>query len=349
MYGAIVRQVTTAGAGPIFVANVAHNINDATHCAFIIQDVTPAVGVARVLELAFIAEATGKGANTDVLSDVTTAGRVTMDALIVAQHSLIDVGPIVNGITRTAAQVSSWVGVTPVRRPMRSLHRNVPFLIANGNATSAAVVVTHLLGTANTVVFCSPSSDPTVLTGAAVPIPMKVSRIASAATTVTLQAQTATNVVSTAGVDTTVTFDVMVLARWGFGAHSRIVRQHSTTFGGGGAVPLWVDGDDYAAGDRQLTPAQAQGFRANPSYAALYTNVDGIVVAAGGPFVHNMGSSTSAMALVQLTGAVGGGAVGTGYIINNALSVNSMTLARVDANIDNAYVGFFRPYSPVCR
>ncbi|MFH1730725.1 MAG: hypothetical protein ABIF82_03610 [Planctomycetota bacterium] len=347
MYGAIVRNVTTAGGGPIFVNNLAHNINDAVHCTFIIQDVT-AAGAVRVLELAYVDQATGKGANTDILSDVTAAGRVTMDALVVAAHSLFDIGPIVNGITRAAGAVSPWIAAAKL--PMRSLHYNVPLAIADGAATSPAVVITHRLPTANVLVFASPTSDPSVGTVGG-DRPMRVTVTATAVGTATIVGNTSDNANNNTGNPVTVTWDVMIIARWGSGLHSRYCRQHSTTVGGAGVVPTYIDGDDYsgATGCRQLTPAQAQtqrGFPGYPSYGCFYSNVDGLVVTPGVAYVHNMGSALGAMALVTRTGA-GGAAVGTGYIIDNATTVNTMTLGQTgDANIDNANVGFFRPYSP---
>lgn len=336
MYGNINRYRTAATGN-------AHNINNAVHCSFLVQDITPAgAGVIRALPRIFIADA-GKAANTDVITDNTAAGAATVDVLTVAAHSLIDVGPIVNGNTRAAADISPWVGATPVRRPMRSLHYNVVFTFT-APAVSVDVVITHRLGTANTVAFVSPSADP-VDAGAAGDL-CNFWTTATAANTTTIRMGLASGGAPVA--PTTVTCDVMILARWGSGLHSRYVRQHSATVAGAGAVPTYVDGDDYsgATGCRQLTPAQAQGFRGNPSYGALYTNIDAIVNA-GLEVFHNMGSSTGAMCLFSHVADIG---LNKPAIQANATSVNSMTLQNaVVAAMNDEIVGFFRPYSPVVR
>ncbi len=328
MYGAIVNNVTTAAG----TANVAHNINDATHCTFLVQDVTTA-GTLRAIPLIFVDEATGKAANTDVVTNNTAAGEVTCSFLVCAQHSWLDVGPIVNGNTRAAGDVSPFVTATQL--PCRSLHRNVTFTIANGAATSAAVVVTHLMPTANTIAVVSASSNPAVGTAGG-DRPMVVSTTATAANTLTLQAQTSDNAVNNTGNPVAVTFDVMILARWGSGLHSSIARRHLT---GAGAV-----GDDYAAGDRAQTMAAA--LTSLPSYAALYTNVDGIVAGPGGlVLTHNMGGNAG-IVLGGLTGAVGGGALGTFVIQSRTTTTVAATVARVDQDVANAVVVALRPWSP---
>ncbi len=148
------------------------------------------------------------------------------------------------------------------------------------------------------------------------------------------------------GAPVVVNFDVMILARWGSGAHSRMMRQHSATVAGGGAVPTYVDSDDYSLGGtaaRQITPAQAQGFRGNPSYGALYTNVDGLVNA-GVAIAHNMGSATGAICLFGAGADIG---LNKPVIQANATSVLTMTLQNaVVAALDNNMIFFVRPYSP---
>jgi hypothetical protein len=305
-------------------ANVAHNINNATHCTFLTQDITTA-GTVRLLPLIYVDEATGKAANTDVVTSATVAGEVTCSFLVTAGHSILDIGPVVNGITRNAAtEVSPFVTATQL--PCRSLHRNVPLVIPTAAATSAAVVVTHRIPTANTIAIVSATSDPTVSTAGG-NRPMVVSTTATAAGTLTLQAQTQDNAVSNAGVDTTVTFDVMILARWGSGLHSGIARRHLT---GAGA-----NGDDYAAGDRAQTMAAAGTSLA--SYAALYTNVDGVVVAPGLAVTHNMGGNAG-IVLGGLTGAVGAGALGTVLTLSRTTTTVAATLGRADADVNNAAV-----------
>lgn len=328
MYGAIVNNITTAAG----TANVAHNINNATHCTFLVQDVTTA-GTLRAIPLAYVDEGTGKAINTDVITNLTAAGEVTCSFLVTAGHSILDIGPVVNGITRNAAtEVSPFVTATQL--PCRSLHRNVPLVVQNGQATSAAVVVTHRIPTANTIAIVSPTSDPSIPTAGGARA-LVVSTTATAAGTLTIQGQTNDNAVSNAG-PTTVTFDVMILARWGSGLHSGIARRHLT---GAGAV-----GDDYAAGDRAQTMAAAGTSLA--SYAALYTNVDTIAASPNGlVLTHNMGGNAG-IVLGGLTGAVGNSALGTFVIQSRTTTTVAATVARVDTDIDNAVVVALRPWSP---
>lgn len=329
MYGAIVNNITTAAG----TANVAHNINNATHCTFLVQDVTTA-GTLRAIPLIYVDEGTGKAINTDVVTNLTAAGEVTCSFLVTAGHSILDIGPVVNGITRNAAtEVSPFVTATQL--PCRSLHRNVPLVVQNGQATSAAVVVTHRIPTANTIAIVSPTSDPTVGTAGGGRA-LVVSTTATAAGTLTIQGQTNDNAANNTGNPVTVTFDVMILARWGSGLHSGIARRHLT---GAGAV-----GDDYAAGDRAQTMAAAGTSLA--SYAALYTNVDGIVAGPGGlALTHNMGGNAGIL-LGSPTGAVGGGAMGTFVIQSRTTTTVAATVARVDTDINNAVVVALRPWSP---
>ncbi len=345
MFGNIQRYRTAA-------TGIAHNINNAVHCTFFAQDITAAGGgVVRALPRAFVTAA-NHGANADVITNSTAAGVITLDTFVTTGHSLFDIGPVCVGATpqtRTAAQVSPWVGApaawagAPQRRPMRSLHKEVVFTIT-GPATFIDVVITHRLGTANTVAFVSPTLDPCD--------PGAVGDIVNVW-------QTATDTVSTTlrmglasggapfGAPVVVNFDVMILARWGSGAHSRMMRQHSATVAGGGAVPTYVDSDDYSLGGtaaRQITPAQAQGFRGNPSYGALYTNVDGLVNA-GVAIAHNMGSATGAMCLFGHRANI---LLNKPAILGNATSATTMTLQNaVVAALDNSDIFFVRPYSPV--
>lgn len=348
-YGRINRLLVRAGGAGTQVA-VAHAIADAIHCSFLIQDATGGTAI-RALGAAFVATA-DKGANQDLITDNTAAGAPAWDVLTVAAYSRYDVGPIVNGITRGATAISPWTGTNyPGHVPMRSLHYNVPVTIPNGANTSGDVVITHRLGSANTVFFSSPTSNPLVSTAGG-NRPMILTRTASAADTLTVRGMTVDAAVSNAGVDTTVTFDVMVLTRTA-GMHTNITRPH-----GQGTIPLgtYVAGMDYGAvggvGDRQLTAAQANRAGGPASYGALYINVDGIV-AGGADVIHNMGLNTGGMALVSHTGAVAGGR-GMVAIANNAgagappaADGVAMRLVETEAvQVDNAYVLFVRPYSP---
>lgn len=343
MYGAIVRNVTRAG-GAGTQAAVAHAINDATHCTFLIQDITVA-GAARALPRAYVLAA-DYGANTDQITDDTVAGALRLDALVVAAHSRYDVGPIVTGPTRALAQVSSWArtGVTPIypgHPPMRSLHSNVPFTL-NGVATIDVNIV-HRLGTTNVVAFASPRLDP-VDAGAVGDLANVWQQAVVDADTITMRMALASGGVPVA--PTTVRWDIMVLSRWGAGLHSSLVRQHSVTGGGPGFVPTYVNGDDYSGANncRQITLAQMlNGNRTTPSYGCLYTNVDG-VIQAGVVLTHNMGSATGVMALVGARANIG---LNKPVIANNATSATTATLANaVNAALDNNDILFVRPYSP---
>jgi hypothetical protein len=163
---------------------------------------------------------------------------------------------------------------------------------------------------------------------------------AATATTCALQAQTQDAVVSNAGVDTDVTFDIMVLARrttnapWSF-----MSRRHLTGAG--------VLGDDYDAGDRAQTAAAVGGSQA--AELALYTNVDGLAVGAGAAYTHNLGASGLAICLYEQTVAVGA-AYNTLAIVDSATSTTTMTLNRGNelAGVTlNARLAIFRPHSIV--
>ena len=321
----IVDLLRAAGAGT--TATATHNIGSATHCAFGVQDYTT-VGALRTWP-AFWTSA--KGVNADTITDDTAAGACGLSFLCCSAHSLVDVGPITAGITRTAGDVSPFV--TTVNPGARSLHTGVPMLIANAAASSATVTITHGLQTANVIVIAFPTSSPLVSTaGGNRPMVVVQNLAAATATTCQIQAQTQDNAVSNVGVDFTTTFDIMVLARPVTNAPwSRVMRRH---------LLAGVASDDYGAGALAATGALA-------SYGAMYTNIDDIAVPAGTVYTHNIGSSTLLVALFEQTVAVGA-AKNTLAVLNRATSTTTCTLARgneLAAATLNARVAIFLPYS----
>jgi hypothetical protein len=301
------------------------------YCVFCIQDTTLA-GAARALPRIFCTDA-NKAAAQALITCSTAAGATAFDALIVAPHTIVDVGPVVNGNTRGATALYNLNYTGPAAsNPFsafgyRSLHRTVTFTVALGNPT-VDVVVTHRLNNANTVAFVSPSLDP--IDSGAVGDIVKVWQTATAADTITLRMGLGSggNFVG----NTTVTFDVMVLVRSTVMGSLLTGREHTI-----GGVAGAAYSDDYSGGAtlaRQVVGQVA-------SYEALYTNADGIVVG-GVALTHNMGSATGAMALI---GAVASPGLGVPVITNNATSTTTMTIARQGADMDNNIVYIVRPYS----
>jgi hypothetical protein len=341
MFGRIIQgAVRTGGAGT--TATLTHNMANATHCVFGSQDITNYGGGAGTVRTFPLFWTTTKNANTTVITDDTAAGACNMTFLCTSGHSLIDIGPIVTGVasqTRTVANVSPFV--TTIKPAARSLHASVTFTIANGAAASAAVTITHLLQTANVIAIVFPTTSPGVTTAGGVRPAFVVQNLGAAtATTCQLQAQTQDAAVSTAGVDTVITYDVMVLARPTTNAPwSRHLRPHLTAGG--------VAGDDYGAGDRQLATNRDLSVAAYPSYGAMYTNIDDLAVGPGAAYTHNMGSAALVCVLFEQTIAVAA-AYNVLYVINSATSATTATLARGNelAGVTlNARAVFFRPYS----
>lgn len=329
-YGRILGSTIAAGA-PRTVA-FAHALATATHCTFGVQDIT--VGGAAAVRTWPLIWTSAKGINTDTIQDDTVAAAASINALAVSPHSLLDVGPVVAGITRAVDAVSPFV--TANRPAARSLHTGVTFTVANGAASSAAVTITHRLQTASVIVITWPTTAPAVGTVGGIRPMVVVQNVGAAtATTCELQAQTQDNAANNTGLGVAVTFDIMVLARATTAAPwSCLARRHLTAAG--------VAGDDYDAGDL----AQA-GTR--PSHAALYTNIGGLAVAPGAAYTHNLGSLTNVIVLFEQTVAVGA-AKNTLYVINNGTSETTATLARLDelAGVSlNVRAAIFRPYSIV--
>lgn len=323
-YGQISRNQV---AGPIAFTNA---MTSANYCVFLIQDTTTA-GAARALPRIFCTDVNKTTANFTP-TDSTAAGACNFDALVVEPHTIIDVGPIVNGNARGATALYNLGYTGPAASNVRSspgyrsLHYNVSFAILLGNPT-VDVVVTHRLNNANTVAFVSPSADP-VDSGAVGDI-VKVWQTATTADTTTLRMGLGSggNFVG----NTTVTFDVMILVRTTVMGSFLTYREHTV----GGVVGAAFS-DDYSGAD-----AARQVVGQNVSYSALYTNVDGIV-AGGVALTHNMGSATGAIALMGYSGTPG---LGVPVITNNATSTTTLTIARQGADIANTYVYFVRPYS----
>lgn len=337
-YGRIVQNLARAG-GAGTTATVTHSINDATHCTFGVQDIT-VPGALRTWP-AFWTSA--KAANADTITDDTAAGACTMSFLAVAAHSLVDVGPVTAGITRTVTSPLA----TLINPGARSLHTGVPMLIANAAAASAAVTITHNLQTANVVVIAFPTSSPLVSTvGGNRPMVIVQNLGAATATTCQIQAQTQDAAVSNVGGNFTTTFDIMVLARTAAGGvvvnapWSRVMRPH---------LLAGVPSDDYGAGARAAA-LRPDGTAVAASYGAIYTNIDDLAVGAGGTiYTHNLGATGLVIALFEQTIAVGA-AYNTVGIVNNATSTTTATLLRgnelAGVTLD-ARVAFFRPYSPL--
>lgn len=316
-----------------------HNMTSATgdFCCFLIQDTTTAAGTERVLQRAFIS-AVNKGATQITITDNTAAGACTLDVFICEAHSLLDIGPVVNGNTRAATAVYSThttlKGLTTEVPACRSLHRNVRFTSAGGVA-NVDVAVTHRLGTTNVVAFASPLGDMTQLGGEVVRCFLQATPDAN---TVTMR------IVCSAGANIDAAnydWDIMVLSRVAVGGVQLALQPYSMRPHHVGGLPTGAWSDDYSGADaaRALPAAQVQ--RQEAAYAALYTNVDGIV-AATAAFTHNLGSTTGAMCLVGYSATP---AAGWPQIDNNATSTTTMTLGRAGADINNAYVYFIRPYS----
>jgi hypothetical protein len=328
-YGRIVVDLTRSG-GAGTTATVTHNLGTATHCTFGVQDITTA-GAIRTYPRFWTST---KGADADTITDDTAAGACSMSFMSVAAHSLIDVGPITAGITRTV--VSPFV--TTTNPGARSLHTGVVLTLAGNAAATPTVTITHGLQTANVIVIVFPTTSPAITTaGGARPLFVVQNVGAATATTCQIQGQTQDAVVDSTGNPTAVTFDVMVLARKPTNAPwSRIMRRH------GQGTPF-VAGDDYGAGDRAQTGAL-------PSYGAMYTNIDDLAVAPGGAYTHNIGASTLLLALFEQTVAVGA-AYNTMCVTNRATSTTTATLSRgnelAGVTLD-ARVAFFRPYSVIC-
>jgi hypothetical protein len=258
--------------------------------------------------------------------------------VIVAPHSAIDVGPVVNSATRANAAASAADGIYAFGTSgiaYRSLHRSVPIICVNG-APHGHVNVTHRLGTNAVVCFASPTSDPLAnsTVGGATRV-YKVTQTASAAGVVELT-MSIDNAGNNAGGDATVTWDVMVLARAAINANTPranwpfAMTEHSV-------VATGLPDDDYA-----VARAAAGG------YAALYTNVD-LAFPAATAVVHNFGTTTDCVALIGHSATDPGTSVPT--ISNNATGITSLSLTCVTAAVNDCYVLVLRPYSmfqPTC-
>lgn len=341
-YTHIARNYARAG-GAGTQATIPHTVGVATaYCVFLTQDTT-AAGAAQGLPLAFCADA-DKAAAQILVTDGTLAGALELDALIVAPHSVLDVGPVVNGILRANALATANDGIYAFGTSgvaYRSLHRNVPITVVNA-ALTGTVNVTHRLGTNDVVAFCSPSSSPLANSsvGGATRV-YKAFQTASAGGAVTLT-MSIDNGGNNAGPDATVTWDVMILAR------SAVTNAALANWPFAMSIPLATAGaniglpsDDYSGAD--IARAQV----AQTPYAVLYTNVD--LGLGANILTDNMGSLTDCIALVGHSATDPGTCVPT--ISNNATSTTTKTLTTITAGCNNCYVLFLRPYSmfqPTC-
>jgi len=286
MHGQIVNDIAVANAAQV---DQAHNLGTAVFCAFVIQDDTGA-GVGPVASnRLFCPQANKTSALCRVRNDL--GGNTVASLYACTPHSLIDVGPIVTAFdgvgfasTRTAAQtLRSGPGPS-----CRSLHSNVAFVNALG-AAGDDVTVTHNLNTTNVLVFVSPTFDP-VDTGGGGSAMVYLQAVIDA-NSITLRSRRDAGAVFLGA--SPVTYDVMVLAQPGSGAHSAVFPPHRATVAGGGVAigDLNCDYDGANVGRAQLRTPTA-------SYWAGYSNVDTIAVGPGGKdVVHNLGGA-ALMALV---------------------------------------------------
>jgi hypothetical protein len=333
-YTHIARNYVRAG-GVGTDATIPHTVGVATeYCVFLTQDTTGG-GAANAIPLAFAGDA-GKGAVDTGDRHASVANPIRIDAVIVAPHSAIDVGPVVNSATRANVLATTTDGIYSFGTSgvaYRSLHRSVPITCVNG-APHGHVNVTHRLGTDNVVCFASPTSDPLAnsTVGGATRV-YKVFQTASAAGVVELT-MSIDNAGNNAGGDATVTWDVMVLARAVVAAANVATWPYAM---GVPQIPGGALSDDYVAGARGT----------GSGYAVLYTNVD--LALGANNLSHVMNTATDVVALVGHSATDPGVCVPT--ISNNATSTTALTLTTITAGCNDCYVLVLRPYSmfqPTC-
>lgn len=322
-YGAIFRNATAAGGA------LAHTMLGGVggYCTYLIQDVTTA-GAQQPLQRLFVATA-DKLAATVAVTDNTVAGACNVDLLLLEGHSAVDVGPVA-GATRAAAAIYGGIIRTS---SCRSLHADVRFT-SPGAVANVDVTVTHLLNSTNVVAFASPTSDMDNAVGGG--IVRCFLQATPTADTVTMR------IVASAGANIDAgnyDWDIVIMKRTAVGLadiapQPYTMTPHRATAGANIGLPS----DDYSGADVARATANVFG---RDNTAALYTNVDAIV-AGGLVMTHNMGAVAGAMCLV---GHAATPAAGWPVITNNATSVNTMTVARQGADINNANVYFVRPYS----
>jgi hypothetical protein len=337
-YTHIARNYVRAG-GVGTDATIPHTVGVATeYCVFLAQDTTSG-GAANAIPLAFAGDA-GKGAAQILVTDGTNPNALRIDAVIVAPHSVIDVGPVVTGATRANALATAADGIWAFGTSglaYRSLHRTVPITVVNG-APTGTVNITHRLGTNAVVAFASPSSSPLANSSVGGNIrAYKVHQTAAAGGTVTLT-MAIDDAGNNVGADATVTWDVMILARAAVNANTPLANwpfamtRHT-------APATGASSDDYSGADAARALAG--------SYAALYTNVD---LGLGANIItHNFGTAADCVALVAHSATAPGTSVPT--ISNNATSTTTLTLTTVTAGCNDCYVLMLRPYSmfqPTC-
>jgi hypothetical protein len=147
-----------------------HQMGTTDYCAFLTQDLT-VWGVLANLPYLSVADPS-RTATQALVVDGSGGGfgpfGHSVDAMFVTAHSMLDVGPVMNGATpetRTINDMYRRNNVYNARPGYRSLHRKVEFLGSNeqhqiGGAHEIAVTLTHRLATTNVMVFGTPSRIP---------------------------------------------------------------------------------------------------------------------------------------------------------------------------------------------
>jgi hypothetical protein len=170
-YSQINQGIITVG-WPTYVVDVAHEMGTMDYCMFLTQDVTEGGGVQpRALQFCYdidplIPATATRQPYTAPVRELMPGGDTRVDVMFVTAHSMLDVGPIVMGETRTIADMFRRNYVYNVRPGYRSLHRHVQFLASTqqaqivGGAFEIPVTLTHRMATGSLMVFATPSSSP---------------------------------------------------------------------------------------------------------------------------------------------------------------------------------------------
>lgn len=313
MYGRIFNVTGLANGGGTI--DLTHYLGTDNFCSFITQDITGG-DTKRVKPRIWTS---AKGATTATVRNDTVAGAVGCSVLTCTAHSILDVGPVVNGALR-------FNNATDIRRmhspSYRSLHRSVKFACVQGQQ-NVSVDVVHQLNTQSVLAFYSPVSDP-VDSGDVTDILRVFTNSVLGNNSIRLTCVPTKGAVFQNNTD--LYMDVMVLARPTVG--------HSMPYLGGG---------DYAAGQ----PALAR----LPDYAVGYYNVDGVSsVIAGLDLIHNL----NGYARHLLAGYTDNPGLSGAVIVDRTSTGNETkrTLVTVDeagSVLNNLHVLVLRDYSPFIR
>jgi len=285
---------------------LAHNLPSADFCVFLTQDIT-AGGAATFYPRAYTS---ARGAANFTVTDAGHPGLPTRwSAVAVASHSLIDVGPIVDGNTRNATtQVTPFLASKGLSS-YRSLHRNVTIPLTQTANTSGAITITHRLNTTNVIVFVSPNYDERDQFGVGIPANLVCYRPApTTANTITLTVRRQDSAAFQLPTHNAL-YDVMVVALPAVG--------HSLLYHGGG---------DFNA----VVPGVAR----LPSYHVGFENA---FILAGGPaqtITHNLAGLVGGMLIGQteLPGILGGGNVP--FVANRDLVANVSSSVSCTSLVD---------------